>query len=220
MTRPSRHPFLATALGLSLSASVGSVSLVSVSLGAVSLASLVWASGCSKPPPRTTANVKAGDLDPRGDWTGVFYSPLFGHLHLIKEGNSVSGKWRTVNGDRWGEMHGAVTGDLMKYKWVEHKIGMVGPSATTEGRGYFKYVVPPGENENHEIVGEWGLGQSEVGNPWNGIRQRNMLPDPDSVAPDETERVNMPDEWDQAPSAPQTDEEEPAGDEAGGEGDM
>jgi hypothetical protein len=151
---------------------------------------------CGKPPPPTTANVKAGDLPPEGDWSGVFYSPLYGRLHLVKEGGAVSGKWRTSSGDKWGELHGEVTGDLLKYKWVEHKIGMVGPGATTEGRGYFKYFVPPGENVNHEIKGEWGLDKSEVGNPWEAIRQRNMLPDPDSVKPDETEKVNMPDEWD------------------------
>jgi hypothetical protein len=156
--------------------------------------------GCSKPPPPTTANVKAGDLPPGGDWSGVFYSPLYGHLHLVKEGNSVSGKWRTAGGDKWGELHGEATGDLLKYKWIEHKIGMVGPGATTEGRGYFKYHVPSEENENHEIKGEWGLERSEVGNTWEAIRQRNMLPDLGSVNPDETERVNMPDEWDSAGS--------------------
>jgi hypothetical protein len=149
-----------------------------------------------KPPPPTTANVKAGDLPAAGDWSGVFYSPLYGHLHLIKEGGIVSGKWRTTNGDKWGELHGEVTGDLLKYKWVEHRIGMIGPGSTTEGHGYFKYYVPADENANHEIRGEWGLDASEIGNPWQAVRQRNMLPDPNSVQPDETERVNMPDEWD------------------------
>jgi hypothetical protein len=156
--------------------------------------------GCSKPPPPTTANVKAGDLPAEGDWSGVFYSPLYGHLHLVKQGGSVSGKWRTTGGDKWGELHGEVTGDLLKYKWVEHKIGMVGPGSTTEGRGYFKYYVPADENANHEIKGEWGLERSEVGNPWEAVRQRNMIPDPESVRPDETEKVNMPDEWDSSGS--------------------
>jgi hypothetical protein len=164
--------------------------------------------GCSKPPPPTTANVKAGDLPPSGDWSGVFYSPLYGHLHLVKEGNSVSGKWRTAGGDKWGELHGEVTGDLLKYSWVEHKIGMVGPGSTTEGRGYFKYFVPADENANHEIKGEWGLERSEVGNRWEAIRQRNMLPDLNSVKPDETERVNMPDEWDEQGATPKADKPE------------
>jgi hypothetical protein len=170
------------------------------SLLCVSLLATGAVVGCSKPPPPTTANVKAGDLPPAGDWSGVFYSPLYGHLHLVKEGNSVSGRWRTAGGDKWGELHGEVTGDLLKYKWVEHKIGMVGPGATTEGRGYFKYFVPAEENANHEIKGQWGLERSEVGNQWEAVRQRNMLPDLASVKPDETERVNMPDEWDGAAS--------------------
>ena len=170
-----------------------------VALG-VSIAASGSLVGCSKPPPPTTANVKASDLPPAGDWSGVFYSPLYGHLHLVKEGNSVSGKWRTSGGDKWGELHGEVTGDLLKYKWVEHKIGMVGPGSTTEGHGYFKYYVPADENANHEIKGQWGLERSEVGNSWEAIRQRNMLPDLNSVKPDETEQVNMPDEWDSSGS--------------------
>jgi hypothetical protein len=172
--------------------------------------------GCGKPPPPTTANVKASDLPAAGDWSGVFYSPLYGHLHLIKEGSTVSGKWRTTNGDKWGELHGEVTGDLLKYQWVEHKIGMVGPGSTTEGRGYFKYYVPAEENANHEIKGQWGLEKSEVGNPWEAVRQRNMVPDPDSVKPDETEKVNVPDEWD-SEGAPKSKHGAPEGKGEGGD---
>jgi hypothetical protein len=177
-------------------------SCCALALGASLLGGSTTLVGCSKPPPPTTANVKAGDLAAEGDWSGVFYSPLYGHLHLVKEGNSVSGKWRTTGGDKWGELHGEVTGDLLKYKWVEHKIGMVGPGSTTEGRGYFKYYVPAEENSNHEIKGQWGLERSEVGNSWEAVRQRNMLPDLGSVKPDETEQVNMPDEWDSSGAGP------------------
>lgn len=187
-----------------------------LSLG-VALALGGAAVGCSKPPPPTTASVRAGDLPPGGDWSGVFYSPLYGHLHLVKEGNSVSGKWRTAGGDKWGELHGEVTGDLLKYKWVEHKIGMVGPGATTEGHGYFKYIVPADENENHEIKGEWGLERSEIGNTWEAVRQRNMLPNLSSVRPDETERVNMPDEWDSSGAGQSNSESGPGA--PAGEGD-
>lgn len=172
------------------------VGVLCVTLGAGAL------SACGGPPPEPThAQVKPSDMPPGGDWTGVFYSPIYGHLHLIKEGNSVSGKWRTAAGDKWGELHGEATGDLLKFDWKEHKIGLVGPGSTTTGRGYFKYVVPPGENVNHEIRGEWGLGRSEVGHVWEAVRQRNMVPEPSSVAPDETEKVNVPDEWD-APARP------------------
>jgi hypothetical protein len=166
--------------------------------------------GCGGPPPEPThAQVKAGDLPEGGDWTGVFYSPVYGHLHMVKEGTSVSGKWRTAAGDKWGELHGEVTGDLLKFDWVEHKIGLVGPGATSEGRGYFKYVIPAGENTNHEIHGEWGLGRSEVGTSWEAIRQRNMLPDLKSISPDETEKVNVPDAWDEAPKGPKGETKKP-----------
>ncbi len=177
-------------------------SCCALTTGALLLSGASALVSCSKPPPPTTANVKPSDLPPAGDWSGVFYSPLYGHLHLVKEGGSVSGRWRTAGGDKWGELHGEVTGDLLKYKWVEHKIGMVGPGSTTEGRGYFKYFVPAEENSNHEIKGEWGLERSEVGNRWEAIRQRNMLPDLSSVKPDETEQVNMPDEWDSSGAGP------------------
>lgn len=148
---------------------------------------LASGSGCRDQPPQTQAQVEPADLPVGGDWTGVFYSPVYGHLHLVKEGKSVSGRWRTKAGDKWGELHGTTTGDLLRYKWTEHKIGLVGPGAKTEGHGYFKYVVPPNERDNHELKGQWGLGAAEVGSSWDAIRQRNMLPELDSVLPDEVE---------------------------------
>ena len=166
--------------------------LVTVALAAAAASAV----GCGgPPPPPTTAQVQPEDMPAGGDWTGVFYNPIYGHLHLVREGSAVSGKWRTKAGDKWGELHGTVTGDLARFKWVEHKIGLVGPTATTEGHGYFKYVVPEDENANHELEGEWGLGKAEVGNPWDAIRQRNMLPDLDSVRPDETEAIDASDGW-------------------------
>jgi hypothetical protein len=130
---------------------------------------------------------KPGDMPEGGEWTGVFFSPTYGHLHLVKEGGTISGKWRNTAGDKWGEMHGEVVGDIFRFEWRETKIGMVGPSATTSGRGYFKYTRPPGELVNDEIKGEWGLGNEQTGVSWSAVRQRNMKPDPNSVVPDEVE---------------------------------
>src|SRR5260221_1069594 len=72
---------------------------------------------------------KAGDMPEGAEWTGVYFSPTYGHLHLVKEGSSVSGKWRNATGDKWGQMHGEATGNLLHYEWEETTIGMVGPSA-------------------------------------------------------------------------------------------
>ncbi len=132
------------------------------------------------------AAVKAGDMPDGGDWTGVYYSQTYGYLHLIKEGDTVSGKWRNTAGDAWGEMSGKVTGNLLKYEWKEHNIGMVGPSATTSGRGYFLYSSPKA-GEAHELPGEWGLKTDETGQTWKAVKQANMQPNPDSVMPDEIE---------------------------------
>lgn len=132
---------------------------------------------------------KAGDMPDGGEWTGVYFSPTYGHLHLVKEGASVNGKWRNAAGDKWGEMHGEATGNLFLFDWEETKIGMVGPSAKTTGRGYFQYTRPEGTLVNDEIHGEWGLGSERTGVTWSAVKQRNMKPDPNSVMPDETQKV-------------------------------
>jgi hypothetical protein len=147
------------------------------------------------------AQVKPGNMPDAGEWTGVYYSTTYGHLHLIKEGDTISGKWRTTNGDKWGEMNGTVTGDLFRYEWREHTIGIVGPTSTTSGHGFFKYVVPKGDNVEHEIHGQWGLGASDAGQKWDAIKQRNQKSDPDSVMPDETQTNTGAESWDSTPGA-------------------
>ncbi len=128
-----------------------------------------------------TANVQAGDLPEGGDWTGVWYSELYGYLHLVQDGTAISGKWMRTHKDRWGEISGQVTGDLMKFEWKEHTVGLVGPNATKTGRGYFKYKRPPGDNIDDEIAGEVGRGADEVGDPWSAVKQRNVKPDLASI---------------------------------------
>lgn len=142
------------------------------------------------------AQVTAGDMPAGADWTGVYFSPIYGHLHLTKDGKNVSARWRTTGGEAWGELHGEVVGDLLRFEWTEHKIGMVGPSATSSGKGYFKYVRPEGADED-KLIGEWGLGAADAGNSWDAVKQRNMLPDPDSVKPDEIERGPSGGGWDE-----------------------
>jgi hypothetical protein len=142
---------------------------------------------------------RAGDMPAGGDWNGVYFNPTYGYLHLVKVGSAINGKWRNGVGDKWGEMHGQVVGDLFNFEWKETTIGMVGPSATTTGRGYFKYVQPPGENVDHEIRGEWGLGSKRTGVPWTALKQRHVRPDPSSVVPDETQKVKGS-AWDEGES--------------------
>lgn len=164
------------------------------------LAGLPAIVGCGSEPEVAKANVKPGPMPDEGDWRGVYYDTIYGYLHLMASGSDVNGKWRTASGDKWGEMHGQTDGDLFTYEWTEHRIGIVGPAGTSSGKGYFKYVVPEGENVDHEIHGEWGMGDNEAGYRWSAIKQRNMKPDPDSVMPDETQTGVEGADWDGAKS--------------------
>jgi hypothetical protein len=133
-----------------------------------------------------TAEVKAGKMPEGGDWAGVYYSPLYGYLHMMSDGDSINGAWRTAAGDAYGEMSGKTDGNLLRYEWKERKIGAVGADALKTGKGYFVYSIPK-EGESHEIHGEWGLGQSDAGNTWEAVKQKNMPPDLKAVQPDEYE---------------------------------
>jgi len=154
------------------------------------------------------ANVKAGEMPAGGEWAGVYFSQLYGYLHIVAGGSAANGAWRTTAGDSYGELHGEIDGDLLRYSWVERRIGAVGADANRKGNGYFKYTIPK-EGEAHAIKGEWGLGDSDSGNPWEAVKQKNMPPNPDSVRPDEIEgRVTGAGGWDEG---------EGSGTEGGGE---
>lgn len=164
-----------------------------------------------------TARVQAGEMPAGGEWSGVYYNPVYGYLHLVSEGNTINGAWRTAAGDAWGEMSGETDGNLFKYQWTEHKIGMVGPSASSKGKGYFVYKIPK-QGEAHEIHGEWGLNDNETGHDWKGIKQTNMPPDPKSVRPDEIEgRVNAGG-WDDSGGSPPSEDSTGGGDSGGDKG--
>ena len=163
----------------------------------LSLAVPVALVGCGGGQPDVKhASVKAGSMPDGGEWPGVYYSQLYGYLHVLVDGSNANGAWRTTAGDSFGELHGQLDGNLLKYTWTERRIGAVGADANRKGNGYFVYSIPKA-GEAHEIVGEWGLGDSNAGNEWKAVKQKNMQPNPDSVKPDEIEgRVTGVDAWD------------------------
>jgi hypothetical protein len=164
-------------------------------------APVAFSTACATTSEVKHANVKAGEMPAGGDWAGVYYSQLYGYLHIVAGGNAVNGAWRTTAGDSYGELHGEVDGDLLRYTWVERRIGAVGADANRKGNGYFRYAIPK-EGEAHEIIGEWGLGESDAGNAWKAVKQKNMQPNPASVKPDEIEgRVQGVDAWDDGSSS-------------------
>lgn len=164
------------------------------SLGAIALAFALVACGGGKDAKH--ANVKAGPMPEGGEWPGVYYSQIYGYLHILADGNGANGAWRTTAGDSFGELHGSLDGNLLTYEWTERRIGAVGADANRKGKGYFVYTIPK-KDEAHEVVGEWGLGDENAGNEWKAVKQKNMAPNPDSVKPDEIEgRVTGVDSWD------------------------
>jgi hypothetical protein len=140
------------------------------------------------------ANVKPGSMPEGGEWQGVYYNAHYGHLHMLADGDSVSGAWKTPMGS-FGELHGKTEGNLLKYEWSERRIGAVGKDAKKSGKGYFLYLEPKA-GEAHEIHGEWGEGDSEAGNSWEAVKQKNVPPDLDSQRPDEYEGQVSGGGWD------------------------
>lgn len=128
-----------------------------------------------------TASVTPGEMPQDGTWTGVWYSELYGYLHIVQDGNAVVGKWIRPHKDRWGELKGEATGDVLKFEWTEHVVDLVGPNANKSGRGYFKYKRPAGDNVDDTFSGETGFDKDEVGYPWDGVKQRNVKPDLESI---------------------------------------
>jgi hypothetical protein len=144
---------------------------------------VVAGAACSGLPEGKVAKVEQGEMPSGAKWDGVYYSELYGNLHLKTQGggSKVTGRWERPHKDRWGEVEGEINGNVMRFSWSEWNRGLVGPNAKKSGRGYFKYSRPEGENVDDKITGETGPGDDEVGDPWEAIKQRRMDPHPESI---------------------------------------
>jgi len=157
-------------------------SLRATSFAVVLASSSLGLAGCADAQEPKSASVKAGAMPEGESWTGVYFHPVFGYLHLQEEGSNVVGRWKRTDHSHWGEMSGTSNGNVLHYTWKEHKVGMVGASATTHGKGYFVYKV---NKENiGELDGEFGLNDSEVGSSWKNVKQVRMPPDLKSIGGD------------------------------------
>jgi hypothetical protein len=176
----------------------------------VSLAATACSSGQD---PAKHPVIKAGEMPQGAEWQGVYFSPLYGYLHIVTDGKAVNGAWRTAAGDAFGELHGEIDGNVLHYEWKERRIGAVGADAVKKGKGYFIYTIPKA-GEAHEIRGEWGLGDDEAGNKWQAVKQKNMPPDLKSVQPDEYEGRVTGGGWDSGDSSG---DDKSGGDKSGGD---
>lgn len=139
----------------------------------------------SKQQEPTKAAVKPGSMPSGATWDGVYFNAVWGYLHLVTDGNNFEARWLRTDESAWGEMKGTINGDVARFDWKEHKVGLVGPSATQSGKGYFRYTRPEGENMDDRILGEWGFGEAEIGGgEWDSIKQRNKQPDLKSIGGD------------------------------------
>lgn len=153
---------------------------VVIAAGALAIAPLA-VGGCGGSGSVKAAKVEAGDMPSGAEWRGVYYSQLYGYFHIVTEGDKVHGKWTRPNKDKWGEMHGTVQGNVIHFSWTEYTVGAVGPNSSRSGRGYLKYTRPEGDNVDDRVDGEMGRGEDETGEPVDGVKQRNMPPDLDSI---------------------------------------
>lgn len=138
------------------------------------------------------ASVSPGPMPPNGSFTGVWFSPQYGEMHMRQSGAAVIGEYS--KDERAGRIQGTVQGNLLRYTWQETRELVVGRPSTTKGRGYFKLVI--GDDGRENILGEWGIDENEIGGgPWNAYRLKNRQPElstdkvgaeggPDEDAPD------------------------------------
>jgi hypothetical protein len=128
------------------------------------------------------ANIKSEDMPAGESWTGVYFHPVYGYLHMVQNDNNVVAKWKRADQSAWGELSGVATGNVVHFQWKEHKYGLVGPAAESSGKGYFVYKVS-GE-KIPELDGQFGMGDDETGADWHNVKQVRMTPDLNSIKGD------------------------------------
>lgn len=114
---------------------------------------------------------KAQPMPAGKNFTGVWYSPQFEHMHLRQTGDKVSGIFTHQEG---GTIEGEVDGNLLVFKWIEPG-SKEQARRTMKGRGFFQ-LVEAGESTN--LKGEWGYNdQVTGGGPWTAEWVRELEPD-------------------------------------------
>lgn len=120
------------------------------------------------------AGVSAGPMPDDGSFTGVYFSPQYGEMHMIQNGSSVIGEYK--KDERSGRIQGDADGNLMRFEWTETRAMVSNRPTVTRGRGYFRYSVSATNNE-HQIDGEWGLDDNETGGgPWTAVKSKRRQP--------------------------------------------
>jgi hypothetical protein len=137
------------------------------------------ASGCGG---GGTSNLKPAPMPDKGTFTGVYFSPQYGEMHMVQNGSAVVGKYK--KDERGGTIQGEADGDLMRFEWTEYKALVSNRPQQTRGHGYFRYKVDA-SNGDHLIEGRWGLNDDDSkGGDWSGYKSRTREPDLENFAND------------------------------------
>jgi hypothetical protein len=119
--------------------------------------------------------LKAGPMPDKGSFSGVYFSPQYGEMHMVQNGSAVVGKYK--KDERSGTIQGEADGNLMTFEWTEYKAMVSNRPQQTRGHGYFRYMIDASSGD-HVIKGHWGLDESnENGGEWNAYKSRTREPD-------------------------------------------
>jgi hypothetical protein len=110
-----------------------------------------------------------------GSFTGVWFSPQYGEMHLSQSGSNAVGRYE--KDERRGRIQGSVEGDIMRFEWTEKREIIKNRPMETKGHGFFRITKNEAE-DTWNLAGEWGNDQAETGGgPWTAVRSKTMQPD-------------------------------------------
>ncbi len=119
--------------------------------------------------------LRAGPMPEGGSFTGVWFSPQYGEMHMEQSGATVIGKF--AKEEKVGRIQGTADGDLMRFEWTQKREMIVGRPTQSRGHGYFRVSYDESEKA-WKLEGRWGSDDSETnGGPWTAIRARNRRPE-------------------------------------------
>lgn len=122
-----------------------------------------------------THSITVGALPAGATFTGVWFSPEYGEMHIEQSGATAIGRYS--KDERSGRMQGTIEGDVMRFEWTESRELIVGRPTETKGHGYFKIFKNDAE-DTWNLKGEWGTDASESGGgPWNAVKSKTRRPD-------------------------------------------
>jgi hypothetical protein len=128
--------------------------------------------GCGGAPKHV---IQVGPMPDGGSFTGVWFSPQYGEMHIEQNGSTAIGRY--TKDERSGRIQGNVEGDVLRFEWTESRELIVGRPTETKGHGYFK-IVKHDEDETWNLDGRWGNDASEHdGGPWTAVKSKTRKPD-------------------------------------------